>query len=176
MLKETAQAILETPYKVDIRGMRGHPIFFWRQVPFVKTFELQPLSLGSLTRISELILDINPDYFAAGKAMQDLTYELALKHGRALATIVAVGFTNTKAKPREELVDMILEYVTPAQLADIFSVIVAKIDITGFITSIVSIRGTSILTRTNPADQGSQIASGEPSEESSSTSGSPGTK
>lgn len=163
MLKETAAAILEDSVKLKITGDQKHPWFWWKTVRVTREFEIKPLTLGSLIRISKIILDIDPDLFNQERVLEAI-YEAIDEHGPELARVVAIAFTNSRREPAESLVSFIQESITTKQLREVITVIIMQMDVRSFMTSIVSIRGINLLTmKTNPTDQGSQIASGEPS-------------
>lgn len=159
MLKETAAAILEDPIKLTITGHQKHFLMRWKTVKVTREFEIRPLTLGSLIRISRIILDINPEIFKS-ETVLEAVYGLADKHGRELSKVVAIAFTNARMEPAESLITFIQESITAKQLREVLSVIIRQMDVRSFMSSIVSIRGINLLTKTNPTDQGSQIASG----------------
>lgn len=158
--KKEASALLEEGIKLKITGIQRCRWMFWKTVRVTRDFEIRPLTLGSLIRISKIILDIDPDILKQDSVLQAV-YKIADQHARQLARVVAIAFTNTKAEPPESLVDFIEDNISVKQLREVIQVIIIKMDVTSFISSIVSIRGINLLTmKTNPADQGSQIASG----------------
>lgn len=166
MLKETANTILNEPIHITITTEERRWYCPWKKTTVKKEFQLKPLCIGSLVRISKLTLDIDPELINKGKSMLDMAYVSANEHGRSLAKIVAIALTNSREDPSEKLVDLIEGNVSATQLLQIYLEIIKQMDVTAFMTSIVSIRGINLLERkTNPAEQRSQIASGEQSED-----------
>lgn len=166
MLKETANAILDEPINISITTEKRSWFRPWKKTTVKKDFQLKPLCIGSLVRISKITLEIDPDLVSKGMSMLDMAYVSANAHGRNLARIVAIALTNSRQDPPESLVDLIESNVTSQQLLQIYMEIIKQMDVTPFMTSIVSIRGINLLERkTNPVEQRSQIASGEQSED-----------
>ncbi|MBU7577197.1 MAG: hypothetical protein KAF40_03970 [Flavihumibacter sp.] len=164
MLKETAAAILEDSIKLKITGDEKHSWFWWKTKRVTREFEIRPLTLGSLIRISRIILSIDPEIFNKERILEAL-YGAADKHGTELARVVAIAFTNSRREPADSLISFIQESITTPQLKEVLGVIILQMDVRSFMSSIVSIRGMNLLTmKTNPVDQGSQIASGALSE------------
>jgi hypothetical protein len=162
-LKQTADAILQKPVTISI----DTPADNWKQRILVKlrlrkekrVFEVRPLVLGSLIRISELLLSIDKQSITQEK-LEDkqqflsLNFELMRKHSRQMAEVVAIAVTNEKKEPDNTLTDFFLYHLTPGELLEVFMVIVQQMNVSGFINCIISIRGINVM-EMNPENQGS---------------------
>ncbi|HEV7333240.1 MAG TPA: hypothetical protein VGN63_19550 [Flavisolibacter sp.] len=123
-------------------------------MPKKRSFTIKPLVLGSLVRISKLMLSIDKD--AINKdSIQDrfklfnTNYELMEKHSRQIAEVIAVAVTNTKAAPSRETVEFFLYNLTPQDLMRVLTIVLQQIDVESFTASIISMRGLSVI-ETNP--------------------------
>lgn len=135
-----------------------------------RKFLIRPLKLGSLYRISLLVLKIDPDALK-NKDYLDAAYKL-MKHTTTVAKIVAVAVTNQEKPPDKELVKFMLFNLVPSELQQLLTFVLVQLHITDFTVSITSIRSLNILEdqdasvrsadeqEVNPQTQGSEIAPG----------------
>lgn len=164
-LQQTADAILQTgvTITVDVQARTWYERLLqkWKLQKSKRVFVVKPLVLGSLVRISKLLLSIDNSLLT--KELLDekqkfqllnVNYDLMQKHSEAMARIMAIAVTNSKAEPSEQLVNFFLYNLTPAELRKVFGVVVMQLDVVGFTSSIISVRGLNVL-EVNPKTQGS---------------------
>lgn len=181
-LQQTADALLGNgiTITVDVQAATWYDRLLqqWKWRPAQRTFIIKPLVLGSLIRVSKLLLSIDnslltKDLLEDRFGLFNANYALMQKHSGAMATIIAIAVTNTKAEPSEKLVNFFLYNLTPKELSQLFAVVVSQMDVVSFTSSIISVRGLNVLESKdasatgagmNPQTQGSQIASGASSE------------
>ncbi len=162
MFKQTAETLTQEPIVVKFPVTTRRKWLPWIKHTVEKTFEVRPLTLGSIIRISKLLLDISPELFSVNAGLVNVAHQVSSKHGRMLAEVTAIAFTNTEEPPSKGLIDQIEYNVTPVDLLRIFNVVLQQMDISNFMSSIISIRGINLLKEMNPTEQGSpKIASGE---------------
>lgn len=162
-LKQTADAILQKPVTITIHT----PAENWKERMLARlglrkeerVFEVRPLVLGSLIRISELLLSIDKKLITQDKLEDkpeflNLSFGLMQKHSRQMAEAVAVAVTNQKKEPPSSLVDFFLYNLTTNELLEVFMVVVQQMNVSGFINCIISIRGINVM-EMNPENQGS---------------------
>jgi hypothetical protein len=161
MLQESADQILQTPMRVKITENKKH-WFTRKTITKEHNFEIKPLFLGTLIKISKIILTIDENFFKS-ESVHELSLIILSKVGRDISKIVALAFLNSKDDPSEKLIDLIENNITPEQLLAIFQVILKQMDTGNFISSIIYIRQTNLM-KMNPTTQRSSIAFGEQSE------------
>ncbi|GAA4328574.1 hypothetical protein [Flaviaesturariibacter amylovorans] len=167
-LRDAAQAVVQDPITltVDITPQgRFHALLQrLRLAPRKRTLCIRPATLGTLQRISALVLTIDQE--ALRKGMLSGSYELADKHAPTIARIIALAVTNRRALPSAGLERFILEQFSPGALVQTLGIVMHQLDIKSFTTAIVSIRGLNLLEKreeTSPETPAEMIAPGMPS-------------
>lgn len=168
-LKKVSNAVTQKPVEITVdidpqsriheKLQRLLPKHFPKQ----KVFKIHPVKMGTLLRISELILPIEKDLFNGG-SMIDANLQAIQKHAKTLCRVIALSIHNRKTEPSERLVNLIMEQFAPASLLQVLIVVLQQMDIKSFMSSIIFIRGLNLL-EMNPQTQGSPIAPGTSSEE-----------
>ncbi len=158
-LKKVADTLLDEPVIIKITQK---PKYFF-QKPKEKEFRVEKLCLGSLIRISKILLSIDTEMFKQGSFVENCMKVMAGK-GDLMAEIIAIAIVNRKTSPSKSLINLIMEEFTSADMLTALSVVIKQMDITSFMNSIISIKGTNLL-EMSPTDQGRKIAPGVQSEE-----------
>jgi hypothetical protein len=153
ILEKVADTVLEKPVviEVDVAGT-------WYKKAHKATFELRPITLGSLIKISKLLLSI--DDKINSQDWLNSSYAAMEKHGNTIAKIIAIAIHNRKSDPPASLVNLVLHNFTSKELLSTLAIVLKQMGVSTFISSIVSMKGLNILVETSPKEQGSQIASG----------------
>ncbi|MBO9660274.1 MAG: hypothetical protein J7527_15750 [Chitinophagaceae bacterium] len=153
---------------VDIKPNSAFHAFLQRLkvMPSKRLFRVNGLRWGSLLRISAITANMK-------ETLNDLLNDAQGKiitYGPDVVDVVAIGLHNKKSNPPESLKQFILDNMTAAEITDVMSVILNKMNVAGFISTIVLIKGLNVM-ETSQDQQGSSIALGEQLEALSSTSG-----
>lgn len=147
----------------------------WKIKPKVRTFMIQPLNFGTMIKISRVLLDIDVSVFRQTNAL-DAVYKVLDTNGDKIASIVAMAFVNRKRDPDASLIEFIKDNFTSKELLQALMIVLNQMDVTSFMSSIVSMRGLNLLQETSQKVPGEIIASGKPSEQQSNISDSHGMK
>lgn len=123
-----------------------------------------------MIQISKILLKVDLEKVKEEGNFQSLAIHFTNLLGSDLARIIAIAIHNSKKEAPQSLIDLIENNVTTSQMVDLFALIMKQMNVSNFTTSIILIRGTNLLIKTNPVEQRSQIASGEQSVDSSSIS------
>jgi hypothetical protein len=167
-LTEVANTLLEksVTIEVDILNPGWFEKFLikrgWKKPK--RTFIIKPLCLGSLIKISKLILEIDVSIIGE-KNYQEVGYKLMKGYSHVLAEIVAIAIINAKTDPPKELTSFLLHNLSAKELLSISMLVLKQLDTSSFIASIISIRGVNILQAGMSLKPGEIIASGQPLEE-----------
>lgn len=163
VLDQTAAAILQEPVKIvfTVPATGYKKILKWlRLYNEERVFYMKPISIGTSMRISREILKIAPEPVSQEEWLK-MCFSSFDRYASIIANIVALALTNTKQAPTESFKDLLLENLTSKEVDLIFKAVVKQMDIQNFMTSIISIKGITILKEMSPMDQRGQIASGE---------------
>ena len=118
--------------------------FLSKWFPKRRTFIVHPAKLGTLVRISKLLLKIGIPPLTKENFLQ-VNYEIAENHGSDLAMIIALAIHNKKSKPSKKLHQLILNEFTPKEIFGVVAIVLKAMDLTSFTLSITSIRGMNVL-------------------------------
>jgi hypothetical protein len=158
-ITNVVNAFTERKVRFDVR-IKGRGFRQWLRdknlVRGARTFVLKPLSLGTMARVSEMLLKINTDAFKTEEPLA-AAHTLIANDARKQAYIIALAITNSPEAPGKNLVDFFLHNLTARELDALVKHVVESMDVESFINSIVSIRGINIL-ETNPKTGKSQVA------------------
>ncbi|GAA0561537.1 hypothetical protein [Chitinophaga japonensis] len=159
ILSAAADTILEKSVSVEIDVL--HPKW-WEKIgmkvgllPAKRSFQIRPATLGNMIRISKLLLQIDGDVYKKDASALESNYRAYEQYGDVLAEVVAAAITNSPSGPGRNLVRFIRDNLTASELLTISGVVIRQLDLLNFMSTIISIRGVSLL---NP---GGTIASGD---------------
>lgn len=130
----------------------------------VKLLEIHPLNFGSMIKISRLLLNIDIEVLKSGN-MLDAVYKIMDTKGDLIAKVLAVAIVNRKKDPPDELINFIKDNFTSQELLHALMIVLKQMDVTSFMSSIVSMRGINLLQETSQKIPEETIASGEHSEQ-----------
>lgn len=166
-LKQVADAVLENriTLTVTVEPRTKKDRFLQRigLMPKERVFDINPLCFGTMIKISRLLLDIDIEIFKKGN-MLDAVYKVLDAQGDSIATIVAMAIVNRKQDPDRSLIEFIKDNFTAQEILQAVMIVVKQMDVTSFMTSIVSMRGLNLLQETSQKMTEGIIASGEHSE------------
>lgn len=167
-LQQVSDAILEKQVTLTVtitpKSKLQKLLQRWGMAPKEKLFEIHPLNFGTMIKISRLLLDIDVEVFKKS-TMLDSVYRVLNANGDSIAMIVATAIVNRKKDPDPALVDFIKDNFTAQELLSCVMIVLKQMDVTSFMTSIVSMRGINLLQETSQKMPEEIIASGEPSEQ-----------
>jgi hypothetical protein len=173
-LSKVADTVLSKPLTLEVdiiyHSKLKKKLQDWKVLPKKRVFEVHPITLGSLIRISKLLLSIEIKLEQLSKEnWQETSYKAMRDHSKTIAEVVAVAITNNVQEPKKSLIDFILYNFTAKELMAVLSVVIGQMNITDFMSSIVSVRALNALEQkgasvkvaeTSPAGQGEIIAPG----------------
>ncbi len=146
-LKKVSEALTEESIELtfDIRPMNWRHEFLQslglKKWPKQKSYILRPITLGTLIKISKLLIDIDMSIFDA-KNLLEGNYQAIVKHGEAVCEIVAMAIHGRPGKTPADMVEMVLNNFTTKELQGAMSLILGQMDIVNFMSSIISMKGT----------------------------------
>ncbi|MBC9913188.1 hypothetical protein [Chitinophaga varians] len=149
VLKQAADAINSKPVSLEIDHISA---CWWekmairmRILPATKRFEIRPATLGTMIRISQLLLEIDPNIFKSEGTALDSNYQLYGAHGDNIARVVAAAIENREAVPSEKLVAFIKNNLSASELMAVIKIVLQQLNVMGFMSTIISLRGMSLL-------------------------------
>lgn len=154
-LKKVSDVTVERPVQITVdvnpQGRLHRILQRWGILPKKRVFELGQIKLGTLIRISRYLLEIEmtiPDR----NNLLEVNYKAIDEHGEKLAIIIAMAIQNSKADVSKKLVMFIMQNFTTKELFGVLSIVVQQMDLTSFMSSIISIKGMNVLATGKPAN------------------------
>lgn len=149
MLKETADLLTEE--KVGFFINENYRDHFFRKKTRKHHYEIGPLNLFTMIRISKEVLNIDKSLF--NKKLIPASMDSLAKHGESLIKIVAYSVLNADEKPSKKLMGDI-SLLNAIELVEVVGAILKQMNLQPFMTSIISISGVNLI-EMNPKEQGS---------------------
>jgi hypothetical protein len=115
-----------------------------------KVFLLRPIHLGVLIRISKLLVSTKLE-IPKKEQFLEWNYQAIESHGETLAMIIALAIRNNKKEADKSLVRFILANFTAKEIFKVLSSVLQQMDLTSFMSSIISIKGMNVLAIKEPA-------------------------
>lgn len=121
----------------------------WGILPAKRVFTLKPIYLGTLIRISKLLLSVElklPEKKqSSGPGLLEANYNAICEHGYSLAEIVALALQNNRHGANPKLIAFIMDNFTSNEIMGVLTIVLKQMDLTSFMTSIISVRGLNVL-------------------------------
>lgn len=159
-LDNVASAVLQDPIEIEVIIPPRSKLHAFMQRKGIqkkaRRFILRPIYLGSLIRISKLLIGIDfnvPDIMDKIKngSFLELNYIAIAKHGNSIAEIVAIAIQNNDEKPNPKLVKFIVNNFTANELKGVLTLVIRQMDLTSFMSSIIAVKGMNVLESTTIA-------------------------
>ncbi len=168
-------AILEKGVDFDVELARPNWLHRIGLLPKVRKFVIKPLYLGTLFRVTKLILEIDTDVLKeADGNLHAIGVESIARHKDGLVRIVALAVTNGDREPPKRLVRFLDRNLTPKDLLRLVMLVVQQMEVRDFLACMVSIRQISLSGAGKKETGQTPRTSGSPSDASSSITDSVG--
>lgn len=147
-LARVAEATIDAPIEltVDIKPQNRFDAWLMRKklLPTQKKIMLTGVTMGTLIRISRLLLDVDISFYLK-ENLTESNYLALSRYGETVARCVALCVHNKKSELPESLVVFITDNFTAKELLNVLTMVIKQMDVQSFMTSIVSLRGLNIL-------------------------------
>lgn len=147
-LERVVDTTLEKPFTISVNiehvGRIERLLQSWGIKPKQRVFELTPITLGNMIRISKLLLRID-EKILDKENLLDSNYQILSDHGEKLAEIIAIAISNNKIGPSESLIKLVKEEFTPKIMLRTFAEIIMQMNVKDFMHSIILVRGFNVL-------------------------------
>jgi len=147
VLKSVAGTVLEEGVDFFIDVNNQNILHKLRILPKAKHFTIKPLVLGTMIRVSEEIIDLVTVSEAdlKGRSYLDVGAEQIIKNRDRMVNIIALAITNSESKPPKSLVAFLRKNLTANEMMGILKVVTRQLDVKSFLSSIMSVKGMSLL-------------------------------
>ena len=130
-------------------------------IPSKRKFIIYPIKMGTLLKISKILLDLDTDELVGvmkneGKEINllDLGAKNIIKNKDKMIEMIAYGIVNSEKEPPKSLIRFLNENLTAKEGLKLMTVIVQQMDVNPFLASLVSIKGMNLLQTKKKATPG----------------------
>lgn len=119
-----------------------------RLYPKQKIFLLTPIYLGTLIKISKILLSIEfkvPEGENKAASLLEANYAAIQNHAGSMAEIVALAIQNNSKEVDKALVKFVVNNFTSKEMLGVLAMVLDKMDLTNFMRTIISIRGLNVM-------------------------------
>lgn len=175
ILTKAADVTTDKPVELEVdilpRNIIHRQLQKWKLLPTKRRFSITGTTYGNLIRISKLLLSIDMKVYDLKNVLES-NYLAISQNAETIAKVVAVAVHNKRSEPPASLARFILFNFSSNEMVATLGIVLKQMNITGFMTSIISVRGLNVLesgiasvrnaneNEMSPMDQGSQIAPG----------------
>ncbi len=149
-MKDIIPTLLQQGTDVTVSVSEKNILHRLRILKSEKKFTITPIKLGTLYKISHILLDLESDEIKNLKTIKDeAILELGLKNIVAnkdkLIEVVGLGLVNCKQGPTKRLLNFLNDNITVEELLKLTILIVGNMDITRFLACTVSAKKINLL-------------------------------
>jgi hypothetical protein len=163
ILSAVADTVLEKATRIEVEIVNPR---WWESIGIrlkmikpVRSFSIKPATLGTMVRISQLLLDIDISPYQAGNNVLISSLPVLKNDGEKVVQAFAAAISNNRAGPSKSLIAFLRNNVTASDLMKIQKVVLTHLNVVPFMNTIILMRGGMSLLK-----PGEKIASGEQSE------------
>ncbi|MBA7584903.1 hypothetical protein ES708_26869 [subsurface metagenome] len=120
--------------------------------PSERKFVIFPIKMGTLLKISKILLDLDADELVGamkseGKEINllDLGAKNIIENKDKLIKMIAYGIVNSEKEPSKNLIKFLNENLTAKEGFKLMTVVIQQMDVNPFLASLVSIKGMNLL-------------------------------
>lgn len=159
--QDAINSILEKGIDFTIKIQNKNIFHKLQLTPSERKFVIYPIKMGTLLKISEILLDLNTDELVGamkneGKEINllDLGAKNIIENKDKLIKMIAYGIVNSEKEPSKRLISFLNENLTTKEGLKLMTLIVQQMDVNPFLASLVSIKGMNLLQTKKKATPG----------------------
>lgn len=121
-------------------------------IPSERKFIIYPIKMGTLLKISKILLDLNTDELVGAMKnndkeinFMDLGAKNIIENKDKLIKMIAYGIVNSEKEPSKKLIRFLNENLTTKEGLKLMTLVIQQMDVSPFLASLVSIKGMNLL-------------------------------
>jgi len=150
--QNAVNSILEKGVDFTITIQNKNIFHKFNLIPFEKKFVIYPIKMGTLLKISKILLDLNTDELVGAMKkndkeinFMDLGAKNIVENKDKLIKMIAYGIVNSEKEPSKKLIRFLNENLTTKEGLKLMTLVIQQMDVSPFLASLVSIRGMNLL-------------------------------
>jgi len=120
--------------------------------PLERKFVIYPINMGTMLKISEILLDLNADELTDAMNnkekkvnIMDLGARNIIENKDKLVKMIAYGITNNEKEPPKSLIKFLNDNLTAKEGLRLMTLVIQQMDVSPFLASLASIKGMNLL-------------------------------
>lgn len=150
-LSKVSNTVTQEPVELTVTITPRNRFHRWLQnnrwtgrfFPKKQVLLIHPIYMGTLIRISKLLLTIDESQFDQER-MLDSAHRAIEKHGETVIQIIALAIHNRKTDPPASLLALIRDEFQSEMVLTVLMMVLKQMDIQSFTSSIIFMRGLNI--------------------------------
>lgn len=121
-------------------------------IPSERKFVIYPIKMGTLLKISKILLDLNTNELIEVMKkndketnFMDLGAKNIIENKDKLVKMIAYGIVNSEKEPSKRLIRFLNENLTTKEGLKLMTLVIQQMDVSPFLASLVSIKGMNLL-------------------------------
>lgn len=150
--QDAIDSILEKGVDFKITVQNKNILHKLNLIPTERKFVIYPIKMGTLLKISEILLDLDTDELVGVMKNEDKEINLLdlgakniIENKDKMIKMIAYGIVNREKEPSKRLIKFLNENLTAKEGLKLMTVIVQQMDVNPFLASLVSIKGMNLL-------------------------------
>jgi hypothetical protein len=156
--EETVGAILQEPVGFLVHVNRKGILHKLRILPKSRRYYIKPAVLATMLKISKELLSIklSGDFDLSKGNTIPIAAQAIQDNVDILARVLALAIENGGKEPRPGLEGFLKKNLSSSEMFQLLSLVIQKIDIMGFMSSIIAIKGVSLVNLEEKTASGEQ--------------------
>jgi len=150
--QNAVNSILEKGVDFKITVQNKNILHKLNLIPAERKFIIYPIKMGTLLKISKILLDLDTDELVGAMKNEDKEINLLdlgakniIENKDKMIKMIAYGIVNSEKEPSKRLIRFLNENLTAKEGLKLMTVIVQQMDVSPFLASLVSIKGMNLL-------------------------------
>lgn len=155
-IRNTIDSVLEKGVDFTIKVQKQNILHKLHILPTERQFVIYPLNMGTVLKISEILLDLNTDELDEPLNNPDKEKDKQFNFLEAgvnqiienkdkVIKIIAYGITNSKKEPSRQLVNFLDNNLNAKEGLKLVTLIVQQMNVSPFLASLVSLKGMNLM-------------------------------
>ncbi len=150
--QNAVNSILEKGVDFTIKIQNKNIFHRLNLIPSEREFVIYPIKMGTLLKISKILLDLNTNELIGAMKKKDkeinfmdLGAKNIVENKDKLIKMIAYGIVNSEKEPSKKLIRFLNENLTTKEGLKLMTLVIQQMDVSPFLASLVSIKGMNLL-------------------------------
>ena len=160
MDKTIDEMILEEGTEFEITVAKKNILHKLHLLPAKRKFKIYPIKLGTLLKISKILLDMDMESLEKLQKSEDVLGDILeniVKNKDKIVKIIAYAIINRNKEPSKRFIKFLDENLSAKEASKLLSLVISKMDVRDFLAMTVQSKGINLLkTKKKPSGGSSE--------------------